>query len=180
MPTIPHSAPVAQLAPAQCDQLLGDEVNNVARELFADALERAVNANFAEHPYYDHNANFAEHPYYDHNEINLDCGGDGQPITEDMLGYDASVSDYEPEGVLTYDDVEAAHEDQVDYATDEATCSEQEVPWEEHPFYDTPDDEDHHTPHDDDADDTPDDEDHHTPDDDDAEEALEWEASPYY
>ena len=145
-----------------------DNLNVVVREMFADALERAVNSNeqtasdvpedsWADHPYYDdpdesqqdvsvpdngcEGEAWEDHPYYD------DLGS---PVTDQGNDELDILTQEEGQGEAHLPD-EAAPDD-----------SEEEVAWEEHPYYDTPVEEDCQA-----ESDVP-------------EEDVAWEDSPYY
>ena len=106
----------------ECDVIVEDAK---FRELFADALERAVNSKQADHPYYDgsdqgdddHVTPWVDHPYYDVPGIS--------------------------EAVQCDDDLDPpSHEESPDDAVSDTLG---EPAWEEHPYYDTPDErEDNH------------------------------------
>ena len=112
----------------KCSSLECDDNGDWAMEMFANALERAINTEEAAHPYYDgseedeHETPWADHPYYDDLEISETGQGD------DELVRSQDTTD---------------HEDPKDDVDSEAT---QELPaFEDHPCYDTPDvGEDHH------------------------------------
>jgi len=126
------SALPLQCSSVECDK---DADDMKSRELFADALERAVNSGDADHPYYDHDAldqgvddhvtPWADHPYYDHDD--LGNSGADQGISE------AAPSD---------DELAVPHHDDP---IDDVSAMGEEPAWEDHPFYDHLDDrEDNH------------------------------------
>ena len=145
-----------------------DDLNTVVREMFADALERAVNSNeetASDVP----GDSWADHPYYDdpdHEEDQQDeavpdetCEGEAW---EDHPYYDDLGSPETDHGDEL--DSPAHDEDQGSDLPEEAATDDQqdEVAWEDHPFYDTPEEEASQA------------------ESDDSEEDVAWEDSPYY
>ena len=187
-----------------------------ARELFADALERAVSSehgavayeSWADHPFYDdlgspdpgkdaeHLAGvdseqttsaidddlWAAHPYYD----DLDA----TPVTVCDVEERCEYEDNPALGEETVCDVEERCEYEDDPALEEETVCDvdqmqesedyarheddepDDVPWEDHPYYDTPDEETECSAESEDLD--------VACQDNSSEEEVEWEDSPFY
>jgi len=188
----------------QCD----DSINIEFREMFADALERAVNSNEADHPYYDHPEQesnqqitavpdayegeaWEDHPFYDDLDHEEDQQDDDVRLADDAYEgvawedhpyYDDSFGSETGQG----DDADLDtldHEEDLgeSHIHDEAApdTSEEEVAWEDHPYYDTPDVEDSPAESDVSEDDASL-QDHSSYTTTEEEDELAWEDSPYY
>jgi len=164
------------------------QVTIEARELFADALERAVsseygaaaNEHWADHPFYEdlgspEPGNDAEHLYYD----DLDGPETVHDDVEEMHKSrnsphhaEESVGDEMPEC-----EDNPHHEEGSVCDGDEMHEKEEsdDVPWEDHPYYDTPDEEEEFPAESDDIDAVACQDNSSC-----SEEEVEWEDSPYY
>ena len=170
--------PTARLP--QCGSLTCDDnINTVLREMFADALERAVNSN--EEPASDvPGDSWANHPYYDDADPEEDqqdaavpdetCEGEAwedHPYYDDLGSPETDHGDEELDTPALEEDQQGSQlpdEAPSDDQQDEAASDDQqnEVAWEDHPYYDTPEEEVSHA------------------ESDDSEEDVAWEDSPYY
>jgi len=170
-----------QCSSVECNKTVDDMQS---RELFADALERAVNSGHADHPYYDHDAvdqgvddlvtPWADHPYYD-DLTYTDDKGDEDLATPwaDHPYYDHD--DLEISGAGQGDELDVPGNDD---SLDDVPEMQEEPAWEDHPFYDHLDegeDTNESDAHDEDQEaDCPD------ATSDDATEEVPWEEHPYY
>ena len=157
-----------------------EPVNIEARELFADALERAV---FSEYGAVNDNS-WADHPYYDDHDS-------PETVHDDLDGAETLRDDRDcPETARAaenlFHDCDLDSSETVDIGEtneyDEDVSGQAElpddVPWEDHPYYDTPAEEEECDTESDDsvedaacqADSTYDEEEDEVP----------WEDSPYY
>jgi len=116
--TVPCAPPV-KCGSLDCDT----NNNNLVRELFANALERAINS--TEHTACDEpDDTWAAHPYYDdledHGQLQ-DTAGDELELPWEAHPY------YDPHA-----------ESDTPYNEDASSEAHEEIAWEEHPYYDTP------------------------------------------
>ena len=160
----------------QCDQDLPEEADNVLREIFANALERAVNSNNEENltydPFFDYEEDLSGNvDYVDTHEVTEDDHKLANDCEEELVEYandhfvDEEVSNdaHEPSDVCHLELDEYANEHLVDEEISETAVegsydafdddsSATDVAWEETPYYSTDDDQ----------------------------QDLAWEESPYY
>ena len=207
LPPPAHSKPIQTIAPTarlpECASAGCEDLNIVVRELFADALERAINSteqptvyveeSWANHPYYeeedkpalegetvetvyDLEESWADHPYYD----DLDASVTVREVDEIQESDDNAHDEGEDDTV--HDEIQESE----DNAHQEEDEPDNEL-WEDHPYYDIPDElEDCEAESDDDAACQDSDDDAACQDCDDAacqdseEEEVAWEDSPYY
>ena len=163
--------PTARLSATM--QCADDQVNIEAREMFADALERAVNS---EHNIRDQNdVSWAEHPHYDDLDSPEPIREALHPYCDDLEGHDPVRDAEDPyhDEIETVCDVEGMSKYDEDNS-DDAELSN--VPWEDHPFYDTPEEESQ-AEHDDPADDAACND---NSSEEDVEDQVAWEDSPFY
>ena len=145
------------------------QVNIEAREMFADALERAIKSEQTASDTVD--VTWAEHPYYD--DLDIVTVGDvdeeneyeDKPVLEgetvcdaeeswaehpyyDDLNTSVTVHDVdemqESEGNVHHEEEDVTEDDENQELDNNAHNVEEEsydVPWEDHPGYDTPDEE---------------------------------------
>jgi len=191
LPPSVHTVP-AQCAPLSCNILPPDElnVNNVTREMFADTIENAVSADFAEHPYYDHEYD----DQFDESDYNTFCvdivASDHHHTDDDQSCYDsddlgldnASDAAYEEEtAIADYEEIAADVYENHPYGND-LDVEEDYAVHEDHPYEDSNDaiddgstatdvawEETPYYPTDDDQQDTYEDQ-----------QDIAWEDSPYY
>jgi len=134
--------------PIKCSSLECDENANGgwAMELFADALERAINSEEAAHPYYDGLDQddddpvtpWADHPYYDDLGVSVADQDDDHvsPWADHPFYDDLEIS----EAVQGDEELDSpGHEESPGDGVASDDDATEEVAWEEHPYYNTPD-----------------------------------------
>ena len=177
-PHFPSPQPTARLPECgalQCD----DSLNIVVREMFANALERAINSNeqtasdvpglsWEEHPFYDNldhdEAEQVSDPPDDAPDDTHEVAWEDHPYYDDLGSSETDRGEDDeldrPQNTSTHDVDQQESDDEV--VPEDA---QEEVAWEDHPHYDTPaEEEDQLT-----ESDVPEDE-----------EDVAWEDSPYY
>jgi len=171
-PRLPPAYPSMHMStmarPVACNSVMFDEVSapievaydtTILREMFADALERAIASNDMDYSQEDCNNNEVvadiHHDYGDH-DVALDetqeVAWADHPFYDDL---GSSETDHGDEELDT-----PVHDDQQDEIISDD--QQDEVIWEDHPYYDTSDEEDSHA------------------ESDVSEEDVAWEDSPYY
>ena len=144
----PRLPPPAQFHPTQptarqtgcAGMQCAEPVTIEARELFADALERAV---FSEYGAVDDD-NWAGHPYYedlDSPETVCDDLDSPETVRDDLDGAETACDAenlYHDGDLDSPETVDIGEMNEYDENVSDHAELPDDVPWEDHPFYDTP------------------------------------------
>ena len=172
LPPIYPSINMSTMAvPVACNNVIVDNVfaapieaaydTSILREIFADALERAIASNDIDHCQEDcnnnelgvdiHNDN-ADHEEEQHSDVEEDVAWEDHPYYDDLGSPETDLGDEELDIPVCEED-DQQHEATTDVQEDEDTPAheeddqqeeaftddqEDEVVWEDHPYYDTP------------------------------------------